>query len=315
MPFVGSGFDLDGWSFVTFVDKPASTGPKNQIRAFSDEEINQALDVALNESIPNIKCDEVFFVRGLDARNDGYILPDLAQPPRQQIAPDQVKGYSGLDSMVRGYKRIQITEWGGEIIITCFLRCALRGNSLFVEFRRFLLPPIAPQHRAIDKMGEDTFASAVATVLMSIFVGPIYAVLACFIVFAEIQTFLGNIFGAEERQIRHRRKEIQRDLAFDCGAESTLRSLFSQSTFMHYFQKVDFDARNKVIERKVLDEIERFLDDHGIDTKDIRDRQTTILNSGILVQGGDVNAESLAVGAGAQSTKIERMGTTKGASQ
>jgi len=46
-----------------------------------------------------------------------------------------------------------------------------------------------------------------------------------------------------------------------------------------------------------------FLDDHNIDTSDLKERQTTILNSGVIVQGGDVNAESLAVGPGAEAIK------------
>ncbi len=52
----------------------------------------------------------------------------------------------------------------------------------------------------------------------------------------------------------------------------------------------------------MLEELVAFLDDQGIDTSDLRERSTTILNSGILVQGGDVRADSLAVGANAQAT-------------
>ena len=35
-----------------------------------------------------------------------------------------------------------------------------------------------------------------------------------------------------------------------------------------------------------------------------KERQTTILNTGVMVQGGDVKAESLAVGAGSQAVNI-----------
>jgi hypothetical protein len=67
-----------------------------------------------------------------------------------------------------------------------------------------------------------------------------------------------------------------------------------------------FHARlyyTKVLERVILSSIITFLDAHHIDTSDLRERQTMILNSGIIVQGGDVKAESLAVGVGAQAFK------------
>jgi hypothetical protein len=48
-----------------------------------------------------------------------------------------------------------------------------------------------------------------------------------------------------------------------------------------------------------------FLDEHDIDTSEIRERRALILNSGIIVQGGDVTAESLAVGAGATAVKTQ----------
>ena len=57
---------------------------------------------------------------------------------------------------------------------------------------------------------------------------------------------------------------------------------------------------------------------HGIETSDLKERQTTILNSGVIVQGGDVNAESLAVGSGSQAVKTVKKvlgGKAKGASE
>lgn len=305
LPFVGSGIDLDGWSFVTFIDKAKAEGGKDRIKAFTIDELSASVTAALRSAVPDLECEDVFFARGIDVRNDTYILPDFAEPPRQNIPAELVPNYTTSDQLVRCYKRIQTINWGGEIITTSFFRCIISGNALYIEFRRFLLPPIASQYRTIDTLGDETFSSILGLILASAIIGPIYSILACFIVLGHVQEGFANIFGAAARNKARRRKEIQHDLSFDCGAQSSLRATFSQPSFMHYFQKIDTDARNKIIERQILEEIERFLDAHGIDTRDLRDRQTTILNSGILVQGGDVRAESLAVGTGAQATKVE----------
>jgi hypothetical protein len=136
-------------------------------------------------------------------------------------------------------------------------------------------------------------------------VGPVVALVSPFVIFASLQEAIAGAFSSDERLAQRRRQAAQDDPTYDYGATTTLRASFAQNTFLHYFQKADADFDNKLIERKILDEIECFLDARGIDTTDIRERQTTILNSGILVQGGDVRAESLAVGQGAQASKVE----------
>lgn len=313
MPFVGAGLDLGGWSFVTFVDKPKVDGGADRIRAFAPEELHAALDAALLAlGMPDLECRDVYFVRGIDIRGDREILGDAANRPRQDIGQSVQARYAVQPSeRVRGYKRIQVSDWGGELVVTYFLRCTLRGPSLFVEMKRFLLPPVANEYRQVDRMPADRLGLRIGQFLGSLVVGPIYAVFAPFIVFAAIQKAIGEAFASDERRASRRRRTVEDNPMYDFGAATSLRASFAQTSFMHYYQKADADFDSKLIERKILDEIERFLDEHGIDTTDIRDRQTTILNSGILVQGGDVRAESLAVGQGAQANKIESRRTAQ----
>jgi hypothetical protein len=65
---------------------------------------------------------------------------------------------------------------------------------------------------------------------------------------------------------------------------------------------LDKEMYVKIFEKQLLVAIKDFLDAHNIDTSDIKERQTTILNSGVIVQGGEVKAEALSVGTGAQSS-------------
>jgi hypothetical protein len=306
-PFVGAGLDLGGWSFVTFVDKPKIKDAQDTVRPFTVPELYLALDAAISGlKLPRLRCRDYFFVRGLDIKRDPTILADPADRPQQFISPELGALYmEEQDARIRNYKCIQVIGWGGEIIVSYFLRCSLQGTSLLVEMKRYLLPPLAGEHRRVDRLGRDGLALRIGQIVASLLIGPIVALVSPFIVLTGLQEAIAKALVSDRRRARRRRRAAENDPSYDYGADATLRARFAQNAFLHYFQKSDADFDNKLIERKILDEIERFLDENGIDTTDIRDRQTTILNSGILVQGGDVRAESLAVGQGAQAIKAE----------
>jgi hypothetical protein len=57
----------------------------------------------------------------------------------------------------------------------------------------------------------------------------------------------------------------------------------------------------KIIEREILDAILTFLELHDIDTTELEERGAAVLNNGVIVTGGQVKAESLAVGSKAQA--------------
>lgn len=81
------------------------------------------------------------------------------------------------------------------------------------------------------------------------------------------------------------------------------------NAYRRYFQKLDKEMHLKILERQILDTIVRFLDARNIDTSDLKERQTTILNNGLVVSGsGSIQAESLAVGPQAQALvdKVKR---------
>jgi len=58
----------------------------------------------------------------------------------------------------------------------------------------------------------------------------------------------------------------------------------------------------KILESQILARIVQFLDEHNIDTSGLKDAQTKIINSGIIVAGsGSLEANTLAVGRGSSA--------------
>ena len=70
-----------------------------------------------------------------------------------------------------------------------------------------------------------------------------------------------------------------------------------------YFQKLDKEMHHKILQQQMLDSLVDFLDEHGVDTSEIKERTVHILNNGVIVSGGSINAQGMAVGEGAQ-TKV-----------
>jgi hypothetical protein len=57
----------------------------------------------------------------------------------------------------------------------------------------------------------------------------------------------------------------------------------------------------KLTEQQLFEAIISFLDARNIDTSDLKERQTTVMNNGVIVSGGQINAQSMAVGTGARA--------------
>ena len=90
------------------------------------------------------------------------------------------------------------------------------------------------------------------------------------------------------------------------GAVQSIRELGTDNSWRVYFQKLDKEMHSKVIQQQMLDVLVSFLDHHGVDTSEMKDRGNHILNNGVIVSGGMISAEGLAVGQGAQASVSKR---------
>ena len=110
------------------------------------------------------------------------------------------------------------------------------------------------------------------------------------------------------RDRRATRRLIRRDPTFDFGATTSVRELAQADQYRRYFQQVDRDRLSKIVERQIFDSFVSFLREKGVDTSDFEEREAAILNYGVLVSGGSLQATNVAAGQGATATETTATG-------
>jgi hypothetical protein len=299
-PFVGSGLDRGGWSFVVDIRR-GKTGlaGAQQPMAFEVEELYSAvLETVRSLHIPTLRVEDRLFMNGRDVRGERWILPDDYARPLPWVDPAVVHEYLRAPThRVRHYLTVQLVDWKGELVLSLFLRFNVVGGSLFVEGNYFLLPPVKEQYHAVDDFSAFPDLRALAReVALSALWAPFLLVLAPFEV-------VERLFARWTRWLERRatRRQIRNRPMFDYGAATTVRQEGMSGNFRHYFQKLDELMYIKLVQKKVFESAATFLDTRGIDTGELRERQSTILNSGVIITGGEIRAQSLAVGSGARA--------------
>lgn len=304
VPFVGAGSFQGSWSFNCALSAPREHGSSQGLRVFTTTALYSRIRSSMEAmNIPGLQCADKLFVNGCEVRGPEPLCEGGSLRPVQVLAaPGLAQSMEANDERIRHYLCVQVADWGGEVITTFFIRFVLRGNGLYVELNRFFLGPIADDYREVDKIADLTPWLRMTRAFGDVIAGPFHGIGACLAVAGRLQEALANLIGADRRR-KARMKKITCKIGYDFGASSSLRELLSRPELRHYFQRSDEDFTRKLIERNVLDEIANFLEEHGFDSSDVRERRTTILNNGIIVNGGDVRSESLAVGAGATASK------------
>jgi|GEM_PF-236930 len=312
VPFVGAGIELGGWSFAVDLSQPkGNLGQDENVLPFEIEDLYREIDVSLNElNLKGMQVHDVLIVKGNDIRKEKWILPDLYTRPTGNVDSMTIKRFvNNSEPRIRHYKWIQVYDWGNEMVVSYFVRYSRHGKKMFVEVSVLLLTPIEDEYRSVDKIIPDDKSNMLQLGIGYLFITPFYILYAWLALVGKFLSWFYKRSGFEERRIR---EQIKNDPFYNYGSKTSLRQEISTHQFEHYFQRIDNEMYVKIIQKELLDTLVRFLDMHNIDTSDLKERQTTILNNGILVQRGDVRAETMAVGVGAQaSTATTTMTRTK----
>ncbi len=296
-PFVGSGIPIDAWSFALDMDRAAEG---ETAESFPVHEIHDYVLTRLNHlGLPGVSIDEQVFVDGRDLHGDGRFLPHPLAPPVSHVDELLVRARTAApEDNARTYICLRVAGWHGQLVLSTFLRFVVTGQNLFIELSHSLLTPILDHYQEVDHLlPQPTLRQFLRIAQRSVRQVPMGLVAAPF---ALIRAIFRPISRGRRRA--RQRREITTALRFNYGSISSPRELASERSYQRYFQQLDEAMYSKIVEKRLLEAIVTFLDDKGIDTHDLIERQTTILNEGVWVSGkGTLNAQSVAAGPGARA--------------
>lgn len=300
-PFVGAGLNIKGWSFA--IDTSKGKEGMGSVAKPLPFQVNELYD-CINSSISRLKLDGLsiednLYVNGQEIRDREEFLPTPLMRPITKLEDAFVKSFIETPThSIRHYRCIRVTDWQGEFILSIFIRFSKIGQNLFVEANYYLLTPLSDYYRKFDRIKPEPSSEDIQKLaLETAFTTFLFGVASPTSVF---QQFLGS--QKKKSQRKEKEKEIKSNPAFNYGAVTSLRERISyKNQYNRYFQKLDQEMYLKVIERRIVDGLLKFLDSRNIDVSDFKETRSTILNHGVMVSGGSVQAQNLTVGEQAKS--------------
>jgi hypothetical protein len=292
-PFASSGLDLGGWSFVVDLRKGKEvTGQRREPEPVQTLKLYGGVERGLEElGMSNLTIEDRVFVNGTDIRDDRDLLPSPVARPSSHVPDAELRRLMIAPThRVRHYTCIRVTDWRGQLVLSLYLRFAVANGRLFCELSAVLLPPLKPElHRSDGISAEPELRDVVRLAGRSLALTPRLWLRSPSVVLRPL---------LRQRGRAQLLKHVKRNAFFDYGAPITALDRARSKEYSRYFQKLDKTMYVKVLERTILDSVVDVLDEHGIDTDELADRRSMIINNGIMAPS--VHAQNIAVGAGAQ---------------
>jgi hypothetical protein len=299
-PFVGVGYPHGGWSFsVNISEGTQDMGVARTPQPFALTDLYACVAADVEAlGIPNVTLEDRLYADGRRLREDGALLADpLRRPVTSVSAVEMAAAVGEAGERLRYYKVVHIIGWGGELVLSIFVRFVKVERSLFAEASYFLLPPLSEACHAVDRIHPlPSWRDNLRLLWESILATPL--------LWARSPRQVARALTAPLRhawRLRRLRRQAAANPEFDYGATTSVRDEQKNTNYRQYFQQLDRDLYVKVVERQLLDSLLRFLDAHDVDTSEMRQRGSTILNNGVMMSGGVLQADTVAVGARAQA--------------
>ncbi len=296
MPFSGAGLKLDeeqDWSFLIDLNKGQGDvfGERSTPRELTVTELYAEVGRSLAMlEMENLEIRDRLFVSGSDVRNDADLLSNSQGPPRAWVELDVLSKYMVAPThQIRHYRCIEIVDWRGELVLSLFLRLAISNGRLFCELNKFVLLPLKEELHRLDHMGGGIqLRDVVGMIGRSATATPGLSLRAPKVFFRPLSRSMEASSAA---------RQVARDPFYDYGAPVTALDRVRSTRYRRYFQRLDRVRYDKVLERSVLNSLVTVLERHGIDTAELVERSTTIINNGVMSKEANfLGNKNLAIG-------------------
>ncbi|QNP75557.1 hypothetical protein IAG44_03550 [Streptomyces roseirectus] len=249
------------------------------------------------EALGSLTIEDRVFVNGTTLTDDERFLRDDRLTPVTRLSPETVGEIMRRPTgHVRHYLAVHVPLWGGDVVPSVLLHFSTASQTLQLHIDNHVMSPVRAGYHAVDRLrGSGLGSDAKRGVLLNALGRTGGALLA-----APLRALHhGRFEKLHARRMDDELKAMEQDPGYDYGARVSVREMALGPEYQNYFQVLDADRVTALIQRHTFAAIREFLDAHGYDTTDFRAQQQTILNQGVIQQGGTSIIGNQAIGAGA----------------
>ncbi|MER5641621.1 hypothetical protein ABT095_32355 [Kitasatospora sp. NPDC002227] len=277
--------EFDTWELLTEV--------RNRLAALAE-----APPAADEVALTGLLLEDRVFVDGATLHGDRRFLGDRQLTPLTRLTPEQLREVAERPSgAVRHYLAAHLPLWGDDVVPSLLLHMSQTGRTLHIHVELHILGPVHRLYHSVDTLppratGETRRAAQLA------------ALRSAWPLLGGALSMVRAYRTAERLRVKRLVRDhtaFGADPGFDYGARVSLREAGMAPEYQNYFQLLDAERVLSALWRHALTAVREFLDEHGVDTTEFRRQQQTILNQGIVQQGGVSYVGNQAVGAGAQA--------------
>ncbi|MFE0793144.1 hypothetical protein [Streptomyces mutabilis] len=310
-PFTGSGTELTSWSLDLRLRPAPGAAPSAPL---TTDELVVALRDGLAglgsepRGVAGLLVEERLYVDGTELDGpepfsrsvfwpeDGAGTRLTSRPARHAKAPVVEAARGRVDGPVRHCVCAQVRMWDAEIVLTVHVQAVVVSGTLHLNSAASVLTPVRGAYQEVDRLterhhGDDTprIAAAALSAMHESLGGP-------------VARPLGRLLAAraEGRREEHLQDVIAHDRRYDFGARTGLREHADSGEYTNYFQRIDVQRAARRIELRLLADLGELLAEHGLDTSELEERRSVILNNGVIMTGGTMHG-AVAAGPGAQA--------------
>jgi hypothetical protein len=294
-PFVGWGTRLrDGWQINVDASRPGTDQQGNPriVKPFEPSDLHKAMTLAVRAAgIPDLAVHNRLFVSGMSADRVPGLVPDPMGRPGGVLDPTVLrKGIDRPKPDARTYLCIDKTSWGGELVVTLYVRAATVRNDLFIECHAYVLLPLRNELTSVDH----TPTSSVEVLWASLVAAVRKTLPTCRRCVSELVR-MAQADHTYDRRRRADMRAVRRNRPLDRGAGISLRAAAAADERVFLFAYTDEEMYLNVLQRRVLDAIHDFLENHGVDTADFNKKQTNIITNHTYTIG-NIQAQQAQIG-------------------
>ncbi|WP_375769383.1 hypothetical protein NR798_00455 [Archangium gephyra] len=301
-PFLGSGGKVSGWTLAIERKPPQDSMDPGQRISIPVEDFYHAVDEAVDRmQLPHLQTKSLLLVRGWTLKPDGEVLVRAETQPISQLPEEKLwrLGHGDLSSEKRFYRLYRYLDTARDMTLSYYLRFYNVGAVTFVEGSTYLLTSVDESRYGLKPLLRGSRAGRVGmTGLLTLLLFPLNAYV--FVALYNVFRFLARLY-TWHREDASQRRAIRDGEQYSYGVARSFRERVASPFYHDYYGVQDLTMYRHAIDDAALGSIKELLREHGVDVSRFEEQATTIINSGIMVSGGQFTATQAVAGSGAMS--------------